>query len=138
MMLLKNMVRGSENDSVAKQLIQSWEHDTDTLKFWRASSNFIYLFERTDVRHFLRFIHEEDNTIENIQAELDFLKHLIANGYPASAEHMGLIHYDFETDNIFYDEEESCYYTIDFDDSMIHWVRDGYCIRHHRSGRARR
>lgn len=82
MMSLKNMVLGSENDSVAKQLIQSWKHDTDTLKFWRASSNFIYLFERNGVRHFLRFIHEEDNTIETIQAELDFMQHLIAGGYP--------------------------------------------------------
>lgn len=230
MMSLKHMVRGSENDSVAKQLIQSWEHDTDTLKFWRASSNFIYLFERNGIRHFLRFIHEKDNTIENIQAELDFMQHLIAGGYPtvapvlsrngnrietvrtaehecyygvvfeqakgihlplermtnrharewgmslasmhilsgsytagatrrgswldaltfvssvlqrhpcekgarkeleqvhgqlsklpAGAEHMGLIHYDFETDNIFYDEEESRYGAIDFDDAMIHW-----------------
>lgn len=230
MMSLKNMVRGSQNDSAAKQLIQCWEHDTDTLKFWRASSNFIYLFERNGIRHFLRFIHGEDNTIENIQAELDFMQHLIAGGYPtvapvlsrngnrietirtaehecyygvvfeqaggirlpldrmtdrharewgmslasmhilsgsytsgaakrgswldaltfvssvlqrhprekgarqeleqvrgqlsklpAGAEHVGLIHYDFETDNMFYDEEESRYCAIDFDDAMIHW-----------------
>ncbi|RIE00988.1 GNAT family N-acetyltransferase [Cohnella faecalis] len=229
-MSLKNRVRGSENDSVANQLIQSWEHDSDTLKFRRASSNFIYSFERNGIRHFLRFIHEEDNTIEKIQAELDFMLYLLANGYPtvapvlskngnrietiraadngcyygvvfeqakgihlpldrmtdrhaqewgrslasmhilsgaytsgeakrgswldaltfvssvlqrhpceegarreleqvrrqlselpASAEHMGLIHYDFETDNIFYDEEESRYCAIDFDDAMIHW-----------------
>jgi Ser/Thr protein kinase RdoA (MazF antagonist)/RimJ/RimL family protein N-acetyltransferase len=230
MMSLKNMVRGSENDSVAKQLIQFWEHDTDTLKFWRASSNFIYLFERTGVRHFLRFIHEEDNTIENIQAELDFMLYLIDKGYPTVApvlsqngrwietiqvvdggryygvvfeqadgnhlpldqmtgqhaeewgkslaslhilsesysagavsrgswidaltfvssvlhrhphehgarqeleqlrrqlselptgsEHIGLIHYDFETDNVFYEAEKSWYCAIDFDDAMIHW-----------------
>lgn len=230
MMSLKNMVRGSENDSVAKWLVQFWEHDTGTLKFWRASRNFIYSFERNGVRRFLRFIHEDDNTIENIQAELDFMQHLIAGGYPtvapvlsnngnwietiqtadhghyygvvfeqakgehlsldrmtdqqakewgkslacmhnlsesytsgaskreswldaltfvssvlqrhpseksarkeleqvleklsklpASAEHMGLIHYDFETDNIFYSDEESRFYAIDFDDAMIHW-----------------
>lgn len=230
MMSLKNMVRGSKNDSVAKRLIQSWEHDTGTLQFWRASSNFVYLFERNGARHFLRFIHEEDNSLENIQAELDFMQYLIAGGYPTAApvlssnenwietirtadhgryygvvfeqakgvhlpldrmtdrqanewgkslasmhilseaypsgatkrgswldaltfvssvlqrhpdergarqelehvlghlsklpagpEHMGFIHYDFETDNIFYDEEESRYCAIDFDDAMIHW-----------------
>ncbi|WP_246309031.1 GNAT family N-acetyltransferase [Paenibacillus alginolyticus] len=229
-MSLKNMLRGLENDSPAKQLIQFWDHDAETLKFWRASSNFIYLFERNGDRHFLRFIHEEDNTIENIQAELDFMLYLIAkdsptvdpvrskNGnwietiraadgeryysvvfeqakgmhlplnrktdqhveewgrslaslhvlsesYPSTvasrgswidaltfvssvlqrypneqgaqqeleqlrgqlsqlpngAEHIGLIHYDFEADNIFYEAEESRYYAIDFDDSMIHW-----------------
>ncbi|MDQ6421261.1 GNAT family N-acetyltransferase [Paenibacillus sp. LHD-117] len=188
------------------------------------------MFDRNGVRHFLRFIHEEDNTTQNIQAELDFMQHLIAGGYPtvtpilsrngnwietirtadhgcyygvvfeqakgihlpldrmtdrqvqewgkslasmhilsgshtsgaakrgswldalsfvssvmqrhpreagarreleqvrkqlsklpAGAEHMGLIHYDFETDNIFYVEEESRYRAIDFDDAMIHW-----------------
>ncbi|OBZ14384.1 hypothetical protein A8L34_10605 [Bacillus sp. FJAT-27264] len=56
MMLLKNMVRGIADDSVAKQLIQRWEHDTDTLKFWRASSNFIYEFKRNAVSYFLRFV----------------------------------------------------------------------------------
>lgn len=230
MMSLKNMVRGSENDSVAKQLIESWEHDTGSLKFWRASSNFIYLFERSGVQHFLRFVHEEDNIIGNIQAELEFMQYLIASGFPTvspvisnngnwvetirianhgryygvvfeqakgvhlsleqmtdqqaeqwgkslgsmhilsesyipgtakrgswldaltfvssvlqchpyeksarqeleqvlsllsklptDAKHMGLIHYDFETDNLFYVEEESHFFAIDFDDAMTHW-----------------
>jgi Ser/Thr protein kinase RdoA (MazF antagonist) len=193
-------------------------------------TNFVYLFERNGARHFLRFIHQEDNTIENIQAELHFMLYLIAKGYPTVApilskngncietirtvddgcyygvvfeqakgiylsydrmterhaqewgrslaslhilsesypsgavsrgswidaltfvssvlqrhpheqgaqqelqqlheqlsvlptgpEHTGLIHYDFETDNIFYEAEESRYYAIDFDDAMIHW-----------------
>jgi len=230
MMALKNMVRGLKNDSPAKQLIEFWDYDVGTLKFWRASSNFIYMFERNGERYFLRFIHEEDNAIENIQAEIDFLLYLIAEGYPAAApvrskhgkwietiriaddgryygvvfeqakgihlpldqmtdrhvqqwgmslaslhvlselypsrttsrgswidalsyissvlqrypgehgarkeleqlsvqlsvlptdaEHMGMIHYDFETDNIFYEAEESRYHVIDFDDAMIHW-----------------
>lgn len=47
--------------------------------------------------------------------------HLQLSKLPADAEHIGLIHYDFETDNIFYDEEESRFYAIDFDDAMIHW-----------------
>ncbi|CDN45614.1 GNAT family N-acetyltransferase [Paenibacillus sp. P22] len=229
MMSLKNMVRGTETDSAAKQLISCWEHDAGTLTFWRASSNFVYLSERNGVRQFLRYVHEEDNRLENIQAELDFILYLISSGYPAAApvlsrygnwietiqtadgsyfgvvfeqakgnpipldlmtdrhaeewgrslaslhllsesysavpssrpswmdaltfiasvlqrhpseetarhelerirqqlsklptgeRHMGLIHYDFETDNIFYDEEQSRYSAIDFDDAMIHW-----------------
>lgn len=35
--------------------------------------------------------------------------------------HTGLIHFDFETDNIFYMKETSRYSSIDFDDSMYHW-----------------
>ncbi|MEK8130757.1 GNAT family N-acetyltransferase [Paenibacillus filicis] len=229
MMLLKNMVRGLEQDAPAKQLIQCWDHDADTLKYWRASSNFVYTFEREGQRQFLRFIHAEDNTPENIQAELDFVLYLLDQGYPAAAPvrsidgnwietiqsergpyygvvfeqasgtyvpmdqmseahleswgrslaslhqlseayrpentsrgswtdaiawiasvldrypqetalrqqlgqvteqlaalpvgsgYTGLIHYDFETDNIFYQEEEGRYCAIDFDDAMVHW-----------------
>jgi len=230
MMSLKNMVRGLENEYVAKQLIQLWHHDVDSLKYWRASSNFVYFFEYDGVRQFLRFIHAEDNTISNIQAELDYIQYLVARGYPAATpilsksgkwiekietadgelyysvvfeqatgayipldqmtdqharewgkalaslhvlstsystgmtsrrswtdalddiasvlhrhpheraarlaldqlrnqlselptgiEHIGLIHYDFETDNIFYEAEKSRYHAIDFDDAMVHW-----------------
>ncbi|MDT3426399.1 Ser/Thr protein kinase RdoA (MazF antagonist) [Paenibacillus forsythiae] len=228
MMSLRNMIRGLENDSPAKELIALWDHDAGTLKFWRASSNFVYVFDRNGVRHYLRFIHEEDNTAGNIQAELDFMQYLLDQGYPtvapvrsingawmekvltasglyygvvfeqakgkhipleqmsdiqfeewgrslaelhllsekytpqapykswqdalafvssvlrrypheaglrqelerlreqlselpAGAGHTGLIHYDFETDNIFYDDEEQRYCAIDFDDAMIHW-----------------
>jgi Ser/Thr protein kinase RdoA (MazF antagonist)/GNAT superfamily N-acetyltransferase len=228
MMSLRNMVQGVENDAPAKQLIQFWEHDAESLKFWRASSNFIYVFERSGDPHFLRFIHQEDNSFENIQTELDFMLYLIDNGYstvapirsknghwietvssdngvyyavvfeqakgayisldqmsdshfehwgkslaslhhlseaytgaapskswtdrlafismvlqrypqdvrllqelnliweqfnelPAGKGYTGLIHYDFETDNIFYVEEEARYCAIDFDDMMVHW-----------------
>ncbi|GAA3400378.1 GNAT family N-acetyltransferase [Paenibacillus hodogayensis] len=229
MMSIKNMVRGLEQDAPAKQLIRLWDHDAGTLRFWRASSNFVYSFARNGVRHFLRFIHEEDNALERIQTELDYVRYLIANGYPAAApvrsndgkwietvhseegayygvvfeqakgiylsvdrmtdlhaekwgtalaelhvlsesypsaavaqrswddaltfvaavlhrhpdergalrelEHVrgqlaelpagprltGMIHYDFEADNMFYESEEARYYAIDFDDAMIHW-----------------
>ncbi|MBB6670429.1 phosphotransferase enzyme family protein [Cohnella nanjingensis] len=229
MMSLQNMVRGLENDAPAKQLLQRWAHDADTLRFWRASSNFVYTYANNDKPYFLRFIHETDNRIEQIQAELDFVLYAIEQGYPAAApvrsrdgcwietvstenglyygvaferargqhiplnrmseEHfaawgrslaslhrlsesyapratpcrnwedtliwiasilqrdpgkagllhtlhalrarlaelpaapgsMGMIHYDFEFDNLFYVPEEARYCAIDFDDAMVHW-----------------
>lgn len=36
-------------------------------------------------------------------------------------EHYGLVHYDFELDNVFYDEETNSCSVIDFDDGMYHW-----------------
>ncbi len=51
----------------------------------------------------------------------------------------GLVHYDFELDNIFYDEAFDTLNVIDFDDAMYHWyvmdvcqaldsvMNDGYC-----------
>jgi len=228
MMLLTNLIKGLEHDAPAKLLIERWAHDEGTLTFWRASSNFVYHFERHGKRHWLRFIHETDKTVGRIQAELDFIRYALDRGYPTVAPvrstsgtrietvltenglyhgvvfeqakgkhvpisqmsdvhlaewgkalaslhqlsgtytpqaapqgwedalalissvlqrypretvlrhelerlrgelaelpsgtgHTGLIHFDFETDNLFYSDEESRYYAIDFDDAMVHW-----------------
>lgn len=40
---------------------------------------------------------------------------------PITDSNFGLIHYDFELDNVFYDEELQSCNVIDFDDSMYHW-----------------
>ncbi len=52
--------------------------------------------------------------------ELSILKEYFTK-LPATKENFGLIHYDFETDNLFYDEITKTYTPIDFDDSMYHW-----------------
>ncbi|MDW0114096.1 phosphotransferase [Sporosarcina saromensis] len=43
------------------------------------------------------------------------------NTLPKTSSNYGLIHYDFEYDNVFYDELTDSCYAIDFDDSMYHW-----------------
>lgn len=48
-----------------------------------------------------------------IQRELDRL--------PANHDNYGLVHYDFELDNVFYDQEKGTCSVIDFDDGMYHW-----------------
>ncbi|MCQ6557371.1 phosphotransferase enzyme family protein [Paenibacillus mendelii] len=40
---------------------------------------------------------------------------------PVTSDNYGLIHYDFEYDNVFYDEENDSCHVIDFDDAMYHW-----------------
>lgn len=40
---------------------------------------------------------------------------------PRSSATFGLIHYDFELDNVFYDEKTGAFHVIDFDDSMYHF-----------------
>jgi Ser/Thr protein kinase RdoA (MazF antagonist) len=40
---------------------------------------------------------------------------------PITQENYGLIHYDFEPDNVFYDETSKRCSVIDFDDAMVHW-----------------
>ncbi|MCO7126885.1 phosphotransferase [Sporolactobacillus shoreicorticis] len=40
---------------------------------------------------------------------------------PVTPQNYGLIHYDFELDNVFCDEETHRYTAIDFDDAVYHW-----------------
>jgi Ser/Thr protein kinase RdoA (MazF antagonist) len=81
MMNLRSMVVGLESDHVANGFMRCWEHDEGTLKFWRASSNFVYVFTHHKKRYFLRFSFELDNTVEQISAELDFMVYLGQHGY---------------------------------------------------------
>jgi Ser/Thr protein kinase RdoA (MazF antagonist) len=52
--------------------------------------------------------------------EVEVLRNYFAN-WPVTQQTFGLIHYDFELDNVFYDEESHSCYAIDFDDAMYHW-----------------
>jgi len=40
---------------------------------------------------------------------------------PKTNDNYGLVHYDFELDNVFYDEATGICNVIDFDDAMYHW-----------------
>lgn len=52
--------------------------------------------------------------------ELELLKEFFVT-LPINDSNFGLIHYDFELDNIIYNVENSIMTVIDFDDSMYHW-----------------
>jgi Ser/Thr protein kinase RdoA (MazF antagonist) len=61
------------------------------------------------------FIDEKD-----ARNELEILRTYLS-GLPVDDENYGLIHYDFETDNVFYNEDDGSFYAIDFDDAHYHW-----------------
>lgn len=50
---------------------------------------------------------------EALRSDLDLL--------PKSPELFGLVHYDFEPDNVFFDKCTNTFSVIDFDDGMYHW-----------------
>ncbi len=220
------------NKDLAHMILSNWENDnkdSDKLNFYRISSNAVYWCQNNGNTFFLRFVPAEEKSKDSILAELDFLRYLRNNGYPAvetilskagkelevantpfgtyyavafkkvpgtqisgmpltediiwglgkalgklhklsseyiplnnkrngwreildwmedelsafpdetaakgeisilrdyflklpaTKENFGLIHYDFELDNVFYDEITHTYNPIDFDDSMYHW-----------------
>jgi Putative homoserine kinase type II (protein kinase fold) len=53
-------------------------------------------------------------------SELSFIKTELA-ALPIRKDNYGLVHYDFEPDNVFYDAKSKTCAVIDFDDSMYHW-----------------
>ncbi|KAB3539025.1 phosphotransferase [Alkaliphilus pronyensis] len=227
MMKLENLICNTED--IAYEILQSWQHDIDSLRFWRGSSNYVYFFTCNDNEYWLRFTKKDENSLEEIKAEIQLLLYLNNNGYPCvvpiksknnnyveaierhketyyavvfnkavgvnldiknitktqlegwgkalasfhslsmsfqpkeyvrkswkdklkltadilkdfpneknaleelyrikewlsslpiTNENYGLIHYDFELDNIFWNEEFKKFTIIDFDDSMYHW-----------------
>jgi len=52
--------------------------------------------------------------------ELEFLRSQFSQ-LPVSQDNYGLIHYDFEPDNVFFDASSLQCNVIDFDDAMYHW-----------------
>ncbi len=53
-------------------------------------------------------------------AEADLLQGRL-DELPRQPVTYGLVHYDFETDNVFYDAATGSFGAIDFDDAMYHW-----------------
>lgn len=53
-------------------------------------------------------------------AELDEIRQAL-NEFPQTRDSFGLVHYDFEPDNVFWDESEQCCTVIDFEDGMYHF-----------------
>lgn len=67
---------------IGRQLINRFNHDANSLKFWRASANFIYMFTYKKQERVLRIVPASERTIKQIQAELDFIEFLTEKGLP--------------------------------------------------------
>ena len=67
-----------------------------------------------------------DETLTSISTEAAALQELVFlrekfSQLPIHPENYGLVHYDFELDNVFYDQQTKSCSVIDFDDAMYHW-----------------
>lgn len=84
MMKLKNLV---ENFDLARLALQHYPHDADTLDEmlprFRISSNAVYPYLDQGQLCFLRMAPVEEKELTYIQAEIEFILYLRANGYPA-------------------------------------------------------
>lgn len=74
------------NKDLAQMILENWEYDVDDpnlLNYYRISSNAVYWCKNKGNRFFLRFTPTEETSKERILSELEFLKYLRNNGYPA-------------------------------------------------------
>jgi Ser/Thr protein kinase RdoA (MazF antagonist) len=219
-----------DNRDLVKMILGNWEYDSlDMLDYYRISSNAVYPFQFNGKTRILRFSPVEEKDKKNLLGEMEFIRYLKLNEYPAlctvpsknnqellevntpwgdyfavvfdrvigvqlseinytkeiskkhgkylgklhnlsseykpnkrlrwsyedvliwiekelkkftneslaiqeveivkgflskidkNPQNFGLIHYDFEMDNIFYDQVMDVFNIIDFDDSMYHW-----------------
>ena len=71
-----------ENDEspIANVIASRWIHDPGTVRFFRASANFLFLFKHSGQDYVLRFINVNERTLDAIHAELAYLDHLASQG----------------------------------------------------------
>lgn len=76
-----------------------------------------------DWKDILEFVKTTLEQLPKEKAAMEELKKLEKwlGSLSISQENYGLVHYDFEIDNIFWNRELSNFSVIDFDDSMYHW-----------------
>lgn len=68
----------------------------------------------------IRDVLKEYNAPKAAFSELDAIAFGLA-ALPIHKNNYGLTHYDFELDNVFYDNSSNSCWVIDFDDGMYHW-----------------
>ncbi len=91
---------------LADEILTRWVHDEATVYYWRASANFLFVFESAGERRALRFNHKRERSAEAIRTEVDYVLSLaeqgvaVAKPIPSQNEHyvesvptkMGLFH----------------------------------------------
>ena len=63
---------------------------------------------------------EEYHAPNKMLVELEEVQQAL-NELPQTSDTFGLVHYDFEPDNVFWDKNKQCCTAIDFEDSMYHF-----------------
>lgn len=66
-------IRADGGSPVAERILERWTYDSGSVRFFRSSTNFLYVFQREGKRHFLRFADSSERRREAIEAEIELL-----------------------------------------------------------------
>lgn len=116
-------VKGASLEETDKSNEIMYEYGKTLGKLHSLSSEFIPKTKKwthTEVLDWIEEILHEYNAPNYVTSELSDIK-IELNELPMCNENYGLLHYDFELDNVFYDKETKTCSVIDFDDGMYHW-----------------
>ena len=58
---------------VARRILERWSHDRGSVRFFRSSANFVYVFRAGDKHHFLRFADGSERSREAVEAQVELL-----------------------------------------------------------------
>lgn len=79
-----SIVEPSGSSPVAERILERWACDSGSIRFFRSSANFVYVFQINGKRHFLRFADSSERGREAIEAEVDLLQWLAGTGIPVA------------------------------------------------------
>ena len=110
-----------EDTEMSREIL--FEYGKALGKLHSLSSNFepqTKKWTHREVLDWIASVLSEYNAPDDVVSEQIAIKSEL-DGLPANHNHYGLVHYDFEPDNVFYDKEKKSCSVIDFDDGMYHW-----------------
>ncbi len=70
---------------IADEIAARWLTDDAVVRVWRASANFVFSVKTSKDQYFLRFNHASERDARTIDAELDYVRHLMRSGIRLNA-----------------------------------------------------
>lgn len=80
MLAVDSAVDTQGRSRIAERILEQWEHDPESARFFRSSANFVYTFRKGDERYFLRFADSAERSEAEIAAEVALLRWLPTQG----------------------------------------------------------
>ena len=75
-----SMIDVAGSSPLAERILDHWTHDHGSVRFFRSSTNFLYVFRDDGNRYFLRFADGSERSREAIDAEVDLVNWLAGAG----------------------------------------------------------
>jgi Ser/Thr protein kinase RdoA (MazF antagonist) len=84
---------------LAEEILRHWGYDEGSVYYFRASANFIFVFRKEGKRYFLRFIEDNQKSLQEIETEIKILTYLDKKSLIVAQPILSLNHRFVETVN---------------------------------------